>query len=142
LTKIVGKNGRVYAVDILPDVIRTIKKQAYTENLLQIKPVWSDLEKFKGTPIDSSSVDAALLVNVLSQSEKKTEIIRESVRLLKHGGRLLIVDWKSDALLFGPPVKYRLRAEALKQIAPKLSLILIEEFEVGIPYHAFLFKKI
>jgi len=142
LAKLVGQTGIVYAVDVLPDVLDEIKKRAYTENLPQIKPIWSNLELFKGTKIESSSVDTALLINVLSQSDKKIEIIREAVRLIKHGGKLLIVDWKSNALLFGPEPKYRLRPEALRQAAPKLSLTIIEEFEVGIQYHAFLFKKL
>lgn len=140
--KLVGKNGILYAVDILPSVLDEIKRRAHTENLPQIKPIWSNLEIFKGTKIEASSVDTALIINVLSQSEKKVEIIREAVRILKSGGKLLIVDWKNDALLFGPKPEYRLNPEALKQAAPKLSLTIIEEFEVGTQYHAFILKKL
>ena len=142
VAKLLGKNGVLYAVDVLPNVLEEIKKKAHTENLPQIKTIWSNLEIFKGTNIEASSVDTALLINVLSQSEKKTEIIREAVRMLKNNGKLLIVDWRSDALLFGPKLEYRLKIEALKQAIPKLSLTIIEEFEVGSHYHAFLLKKL
>lgn len=142
VAKLVGKGGLLYAVDVVPGVLDEIKKRAHTENLPQIKTIWSNLEIFKGTKIESSSVDIALLINVLSQSEKKVEILRETVRLLKHGGKLLIVDWKSDTLLFGPKLEYRLNIEALKQAIPKLSLTIIEKFEVGEQYHAFLLKKL
>jgi len=142
IAKLIGKNGTLYAVDVLPTVLDGIKRQAHTENLPQIKTVWSNLEIFKGTKVESSSVDTALIVNVLSQSEKKVEIIREAVRILKNGGKLVIVDWKNDALLFGPQLEYRLNPEALRQAAPKLSLTIIEEFEVGIQYHAFILKKL
>lgn len=142
VAKLIGKNGTLYAVDVLPNVLDEIKRRAHVENLPQIKPVWSNLEIFKGTKIESSSVDAALIINVLSQSEKKVDIIREAVRMLKNGGKLLIVDWKNDALLFGPKPEYRLKTEALKQAAPKLSLTIIEEFEVGENYHAFILKKL
>jgi ubiquinone/menaquinone biosynthesis C-methylase UbiE len=141
VAKLIGKSGTLYAVDVLPSVLDEIKKRAHTENLPQIKTVWSNLEIFKGTAIESSSVDTALLINTLNQSEKKLEILRETVRLLKQGGKLLIVDWKSDALLFGPKPEHRLKIEALRQGAPKLSLTIIEEFEVGEHYHAFLLKK-
>lgn len=141
LAKLTGKTGIVYAVDVVPGVLDEVKKRAYTENLPQIKPVWSNLEIFKGAKIESSSIDSALLINVLSQSDKKIEIIRESVRLIKPGGKLLIVDWKNNALLFGPKLEYRLKPEVLRQIAPKLNLTIIEEFEAGIQYHAFLFRK-
>ncbi len=142
VAKLIGKKGILYAVDILPVVLDEVKRRAYTENLPQIKTVWSNLEIWKGTKIEASSLDMALIINVLSQSEKKVEIIREAVRMLKGGGKLLIVDWKTDALLFGPEPKYRLRPEALKQAAPKLSLTIIEEFEVGTTYHAFILKKL
>lgn len=141
IAPIVGQNGLVYAVDVLPPVLEDIKKQAYLENYPQVRTVWSNLEIFKGTNIESSSVDKALLVNVLSQSEKKVDIIREAVRILKRGGLLLIADWKNDALLFGPEVDKRLKFEALKQAATKLNLTTIEEFEVGENYHALLLKK-
>lgn len=142
VARLIGKKGTLYAVDILPNVLDEIKRRAHTENLPQIKPVWSNLEIFKGTKIESSSVDTALIINVLSQSEKKVEIIREAVRMLKSGGKLVIVDWKNDSLLFGPKPEYRLKPEALRQAAPKLSLTIIEEFEVGIQYHAFILKKL
>lgn len=141
IAPVVGQTGLVYAVDVLPPVLEDIKKQAYLENYPQVRTVWSDLEIFKGTNIESSSVDKALLVNVLSQSEKKVDIIREAVRILKRGGLLLIADWKNDALLFGPEVDKRLKFEALKQAAAKLNLTTIEEFEVGENYHALLLKK-
>jgi ubiquinone/menaquinone biosynthesis C-methylase UbiE len=142
IAKLIGKNGTLYAIDILPTVLDEIKRRAHIENLPQIKTIWSNLEIFKGTKIESSSVDTALIINTLSQSEKKIEIIREAVRLLKSGGKLLIVDWKTDALLFGPKPEYRLKLEALRQAVPKLSLTIIEEFEVGTNYHAFILKKL
>ncbi len=141
LAKLLGKNGTLYAIDVVPTVLDEIKKRAHTENLPQIKTVWSNLEIFKGTKIESSSLDIALLINVLNQSEKKVEILRETVRLMKHGGKLLIVDWKNDALLFGPKPENRLNVATFKQVVPKLSLTIIEEFEVGEQYHAFLLKK-
>ncbi len=142
VAKLIGKNGTLYAIDILPFVLDEIKRRAHTENFPQIKTIWSNLEIFKGTKIEASSVDTALMINILSQSEKKVEIIREAVRMLKTGGKLLIVDWKSDDLLFGPKLEYRVKTEALKQAAPKLSLTIIEEFEVGTNYHAFILKKL
>ena len=142
VAKLIGKNGTLYAVDILPSVLDEIKRRSHTENLPQIKTIWSNLEIFKGTKIESSSLDTALIINVLSQSEKKIEIIREAIRLLKNNGKLVIVDWKENYLLFGPKIEYRLKTEALRQAAPKLGLTIIEEFEVGTQYHAFILKKL
>jgi len=132
--KLVGRSGRVYAVDILKPTLEEIKNRAIRENLPQIFVVWSNLEIFKATKIETNSLDSALLVNVLYQSDKKVEMLREAVRLLKRGGKLLIVEWKQISLPLGPAPEKRVSLESLKTAAPKLGLSLNEEFEAG-PYH-------
>jgi len=134
LAKIVGRQGKVYAVDVLKSTLAEIQKEALKENLPQVAPTWSNLEIFKATPIETSSLDAALLVNVLHQSEKKIEILREAIRLLKRGGRLLVVEWKNIDLPLGPEKEKRVKIESLKAAIPKIGLALQEEFEAG-PYH-------
>lgn len=134
LAKLVGRKGRVYAVDVVKATLEEVKNRAIRENLPQIFVVWSNLEIFKATKIETNSLDSALLVNVLYQSDKRTEIIREAIRLLKRGGRLLIVEWKSVSLPLGPMPDKRVKLDSLKAAAPKLGLEIKEEFEAG-PYH-------
>lgn len=134
LAKIVGRQGKVYAVDILKSTLEEIKKEALKENLPQIVTAWSNLEVFRGTPIETSSLDAALLVNVVHQSDRKIEILREAIRMLKRGGRLLIVEWKNVDLPLGPEQAKRVKMESLKSAAPKVGLGIQTEFEAG-PYH-------
>jgi ubiquinone/menaquinone biosynthesis C-methylase UbiE len=141
VSKIIGKKGYLYAVDIIPTVLEEIKKKAYTENSTNIKTIWSNLEVFRGTKIESNSLDAALLINTLHQSDKKAEIIREATRMLKRGGKLLIVDFKSGSLLFGPDADKRIKADALRQASPKLGLTIIEEFQASDQHLGFLLKK-
>lgn len=139
--KLIGTRGRLYAVDILKTTLDEIRKRALLENLQQIETVWSNLEVFKGTKIESSSLDRALLINVLHQSTKRVEILREAVRMLKSGGRLLIVEWKASDSPFGPSGDKRVSKEALKQAAPKLGLVLETEFEAGTYHYGLIFHK-
>jgi ubiquinone/menaquinone biosynthesis C-methylase UbiE len=132
--KLIGDKGRLFAVDILKNTLEEIKKRAFQENLKQIETVWSNLEIFKGTKIESSSLDKALLINVLHQSTKKAEILRESVRMLKTGAKLLIIEWKSIDTPIGPDHKTRVSKQTIKEAAPKLGLVLEDDFEAG-PYH-------
>ena len=134
LAKIVGRKGQVYAVDILKSTLEEIRRQALKDNLPQVKTVWSNLEIFKATTIETSSLDSALLVNILHQSEKKIEIIREAIRLLKRGGKLLIVEWENTDTPLGPSLERRVKLDSLKSAAPKIGLEIREEFAAG-PYH-------
>lgn len=132
--RLVGARGRIFAVDILKNTLEDIKKRALQDNLQQIETVWSNLEIFKGTKIENASLDSVLLINILHQSEKRAEIIREAVRMLKNGGKMLIVEWKSIASPLGPKTEKRVNKESIKEAAPKLGLSLNTEFEAG-PYH-------
>lgn len=132
--KMVGKSGKVYSVDILKPILEKIKRQAKQENFENVETIWSDLEIFNATKIESGSLDVGLLVNTLYQSHKRAEIIRESVRMLKKGGTLAIVEWKDTYAPFGPPIEERVKKVVLFQAANKLGLQLEEEFEAG-PYH-------
>lgn len=134
LAGLVGKQGRVYAVDILRSTLKEIELEAKKENLPQVKTVWSDLEVFKGAKIETNSLDRAFLINVLHQTNQRSNVLREAVRLLKRGGKLLVMEWKNTDLPFGPKVKQRVKLESLKTAAPKLGLSVMEEFEAG-PYH-------
>lgn len=134
LAKIVGRRGQVYAVDILKSTLEEVRRRALKDGWSQVKTVWSNLEIFKATAIEANSLDAALLVNVLYQSEKRAEIIREAARLLKRHGKLLIVEWSNADSPLGPEMGKRVRIEALKTALPKLELEIEEEFVAG-PYH-------
>lgn len=132
--KLVGDKGKLFAVDILKNTLDEIKSRAFKENLKQIEVIWSNLEVFKATKIESSSLDKALLINVLHQSTKKIEILREAVRMLKSGAKLLIIEWKNIDVPIGPDYNTRVSKQAIKEAAPKLGLVLEDYFEAG-PYH-------
>ena len=134
LARAIGNSGKVYAVDIVKSVLDDVAKAAKQNNLPQICPIWSNLEIFQATKIDSSSLDSALLVNVLHQSDKKAEIIREAARLLKRGGKLLVIDWKDSDMPLGPKPDSKIRPQTLASLARRFSLVTTEEFAAG-PYH-------
>ena len=131
---LVGSKGKVYAVDVLKEVVAAIRGRIKSEKIANIKVIWSNLEVFNATKIESSSLDLALLINTLFQSSQRSSIVREAIRLIKKGGRLIVIEWDKHALPFGPSLEKRVDSPALKQGAERLGLELIEEFRAG-PYH-------
>ncbi|MEA1963373.1 MAG: class I SAM-dependent methyltransferase [Patescibacteria group bacterium] len=142
LAKIVGKHGKVYAVDILRIALDTIDRRIKVEGSKNIETVWSNLEIFKATKIESSSLDAAMLLNTLYLSHKRVEIIRESVRMLKQGGKLMIVEWQNTNIPFGPPMGERVKEDSLIHGAGKFGLKFINEFIAGQYHYGVIFEKI
>lgn len=142
LSKIIGDKGIVFAVDILKTALETIERKKKLENSANIKTIWSNLEIFQATSIESGLLDRAFLINTLYLSQKRVEIIRETARMLKKGGILTIVEWKNIKLPFGPPAEERVDEEALKIGAKKLGLKLEDEFIAGHYHYGLIFTKI
>ncbi|MFA6272607.1 MAG: class I SAM-dependent methyltransferase [Patescibacteria group bacterium] len=130
----VGDKGRVYAVDILKNVLQSVWTKVKLEGFDNVRMVWSNLEILGATKIREGSLDFALLVNTLFQTKKHEAVIKEATRLLKKGGKLVIVDWKKMSTPFGPKTEDRVSVEDLKKIAEDLKYTLEKSEETG-PYH-------
>lgn len=141
LAKKVGKSGRVYAVDIIKDNLEAIKKSAKIDNLSQVKTVWSDLEVLGGAEIDSNSLDSALLANVLHQADKKTNVLEESMRVLKPGGKLLLVEWNEEDSPFILSSINKVSRLELKTILSFLNIKIEEEFDAGNYHYGMILSK-
>lgn len=141
LAQIVGKEGAVYAVDILKSALESVKSKATINNLKQIKTVWSNLEIFNATAIETESLDVIFLVNTLHQSQKRVDVIREARRMLKRNGKLLIVEWNDSDLPAGPPPENKVKIDLLKNGMQKLGMRLEEEFSAGNYHYGLIFIK-
>ncbi len=132
--KMVGKRGVVYAVDIMKSSLQEIEKKSLEDNLSQVKTIWSNLELWQATKIETASLDTVLLVNTLYQSDKRSDILREAIRMLKNKGKVLIVEWESTDIPFGPEPEKRVKKQGIIDAAPRLGLQLEKEFKAG-KYH-------
>lgn len=127
---LVGDKGAVYAVDILKSALAGIESRIKMEGVANVQTIWSDIEVVGGTKIENDSVDIAFLHNVSA----KLDMMKEAARLVKSGGKLLIVDWDKTSTPFGPPTKNRPDPERIKKDAEEIGMKFLEEFKAG-PYH-------
>lgn len=142
VSHLVGNKGTIYAVDILKTSLETVKKRARQENIKNIITIWSDLEMFKATKIEAESLDVGLLINTLYQSRKRAEILRESIRMIKKGGLLLVIEWEDISSPLGPPPEERVNIEQLEKVCEKLGLKIEEQFDAGEYHYGVLFNKL
>lgn len=139
--RLVGEQGQVYAVDIIRNTLSDIDSKARLSGLYNIKTVWSNLEIVGAAQIPEASLDAAMLVNVLFQSDKHKEMLTETNRLLKPGGKLLVVDWSDTKPGFTPDSSRQVNPDNLINIARQLSFILERKFQAGQYHFGLLFVK-
>lgn len=99
---VVGHGGKVYAIDVQEDVLKHIMLNAHTHHQGIINTVWGDIEKPGGTQLRDQSLDAVLLANTLFQVEHRDRLLSEIKRVLKPGGKLMLVDWAGSYGGIGP----------------------------------------
>jgi ubiquinone/menaquinone biosynthesis C-methylase UbiE len=75
------------------------------------------------------------------QARKNESILQEAYRLLKDGGKLLVIDWKIVTTPFGPPLDHRLPPELVNTIAQQVGFHLEKQFEAGAYHYGFIFVR-
>ncbi len=102
LSEAVGEHGKVFAVDIQKNLLERLKKESDEKGIKNIEIIWGDVEIVGGTKLRADSVDAVIVVNVLFQVESRAGLVSEAARILKTGGKLLLVDWSESFGSMGP----------------------------------------
>jgi len=101
--------GRVYGVDIEPDMVKYLTERAEREGL-------KNLTALTGTPTDPrlpEKADLVVMVNVFHHIADRERYFRNLRGSLKPGGRIAIIDHSMDSRE-GPPRSARIAPERVK----------------------------
>ena len=109
-SRIVGGSGHVYAIDAQEEMLEILKKRTPPGNCSLMRSGENSI------PLDDGSADFALLAYVLHESENKTLFLKEVKRVIRGGGKLLILDWKKKREEEGPPVWERLPLKTVREL--------------------------
>ncbi|MFZ2188527.1 MAG: class I SAM-dependent methyltransferase, partial [Candidatus Moraniibacteriota bacterium] len=131
LAQKVEQNGKVYALDILKEKLEAIESEAKVLGLSNIITRRANLELVGGSKLDADSLDLVCLVNMLFQNKDKNLIIGEAVRVLKKGGKILVVEWNVDDSSFGPESDLRISKEDVFALAESNGLSVFKEIKIS-----------
>jgi len=92
LSKMVG-NGKVYAVDVEPEMIAYLKDRIKLEGHKNIIPVLSTEQKVS---LPANSIDVMLLVDVYHEFSFPHEMTLSMLEALKPGGKLVLVEFRAE----------------------------------------------
>ena len=106
-------DGKVYSVDIEPDMLHYLGERAHREHLSVLMPVRATAD----SPNLPEPVDLALVVDTYHHIENRISYFDKLSDSLVRKGRVMIVDFKMDAP-DGPPLESRLPPE---RVTPELA---------------------
>lgn len=102
LSRAVGENGKVFAVDVQRDMLKKVEELAKENGLSNVQTVWGDADRQGGLRLPDKSMDGVIVSNTLFQIEDKEKFMAEIGRIAKSGARALIVDWAGSYGGLGP----------------------------------------
>lgn len=124
--QVVGSAGRVYAIDIQPEMLQAVQDKARRAGLFNIETVKA---QESSVPLPNAVADVVLLAFVLHEAVDPAAFAREVARILTPGGHLLVLEWKKKQTPSGPPIGDRLTPEAAEGWLAGAGLRIVDRFE-------------
>lgn len=142
MARIVGGDGKIFALDIQKNSLDIIRSKARLEHLLNIETIWANLEEPQGSHIKAGYIDFVVIANILFQLENKSTVFAEAYRILRKGGKLAALEWE-EALQssLGPPLEFRIPKDETMRMSLDAGFELISEFDGGTHHYGLLFVK-
>ena len=137
--KKVGSGGRVYAVDVQKNLLERLRATASAQGVRNVEVVWGNVEKIGGTKLRDAIADRVIASNVLFQIEKPDDFCLEIKRILKPGGKALVVDWSEVSSLSPKQLVPAMKAQMLFE---KNGFKLSDSFGAGDHHYGLVFTRI
>jgi len=138
----VGTSGKVYAVDIQKDLFPILRSRAEEAGANNIELLWGDAEEEGGVPIKTGLCDAVIISNLLFQAENKDTLVGEANRVLKHGGKTLVIDWADSFGHLGPTPEMVFTKSSARELFSRHGFKEIANFDTGEHHYALVFEKV
>lgn len=117
-------SGRVYAVDVEPDMVRYLDERARRDRLDNLVAVAATPD----APNLPEKVDLVLLVDVYHHIEERERYFERLAELLRPGGRIAIIDFRADSPT-GPPRNTRIDEARVKDELQRAGYALMKKHD-------------
>ncbi len=142
LSRAVGKGGKVYAFEIQKALVERIADVAHKGHLDNTEVIWCDLEMKGGCKLEDGVLDAGLVSNALFQFDDKVLALTEIRRLLRMGGKLLVIDWSDSFGGMGPHHSAVLTEAQAKTLIEQQSFAFERSFPAGEHHYGMAFRAV
>jgi len=133
----VGKDGKVYAVDVDAAAIQKIKDRAKTEGL---KNIVTRISRAEETVFCNECADFVFYSMVLHDFDDPSKVLKNAKEMLKSNGQVVDLDWKKIEMPFGPPFQIRFTEKKASVLMQEAGFTVSNIKEVG-AYHYLLIAK-
>jgi ubiquinone/menaquinone biosynthesis C-methylase UbiE len=130
----VGPKGKVYAVDVSPDMIRYLNRRIRDQKVANVVSVLADPDD---PLLAQQSVNRFFICDVWHHIENPAKYLSTMKKMLKPGGEIVMIDFHKKELPFGPPAQMKIAREDLVKQMDANGFRLAKE-HTFLPYQYFL----
>lgn len=124
----VGQSGKVLAIDPSVDGIQAIRERAEEQQLPQIETLNASAEE---TGLPDDYVDRLLWHTMYHDVNDRPKSVGEMFRIMKPGGRWIIVDWMKQDMEMGPHLSVRMSPQEVESEVTAAGFRKIREWKAG-----------
>lgn len=139
--RLVGAGGLVWAVDVHQELLPRLKNLALQEGLHNVEVVHGNVESAQGSHLPKENFDLVIIANMLFAAEHKDAVAKEAWRVLRKGGRALVVDWQDSFGGMGPHASHVVTADHARTLFELQDFSYLQEVPAGSYHWGALFKK-
>ena len=133
-----ANQGKIYILDVQKSALEAVKSQAELDKVDNIKAIHCNLETLNCSKLPDNSMDLVVLANILFQTEKKREIIKEAKRVLKKQGQMILIDWIPDSSL-APKKGWTISKEEARKIVEDEKMVFDKELKIDKQHYGIVF---
>jgi ubiquinone/menaquinone biosynthesis C-methylase UbiE len=130
----VGEGGRVYAVDVSPDMIRYLNRRLRDEGIRNVVSVLADPDD---PLLPDASVDRVVIVDTWHHIEDQPGYLAKLKQALRPGGQVVHIDFRKTDSPVGPPTAQKIARDDLVAQMETAGFRLVQEHGF-LPYQYFL----
>jgi len=130
--------GKVYAIDIEPEMIRHIHHKTVLKKIQNIEVIFSTPDN----PNIPKDVDLVFICDVLHHVKNKGDWLKAVFSQMKNDSKLVLIEFKEGKLPEGPPEDIKIPLEKMISITTNAGFINLKQNDELLPYQYYLeFKK-
>ena len=134
LARHAGAQGKIYAVDVSPDMIRHINRRIRELGTDNVVSVLADPDD---PLLPAGSINRFFICDVWHHVENRAKYLSLIKKMLKPGGEIVMIDFHKKDLPFGPPLQMKIAREDLIEELESHGFRLTRE-HTFLPYQYFL----
>jgi len=137
-SKIVGDSGKVFAMDILPEMLQDVEIKVKENNISNIETILTEENDLR---LESNKITIAFISTVLHEATEKEKFLSEIKRIISPKGRIAIIEWQKINSEFGPPTDHRLDKMDLIKVLDTVGFSNILTIDIGENFYGLIAQK-